>query len=199
MLAAIAATVIAAVGGAACSNNTSGTWTSSTTGTPSSTAAPPATSTTNASRGASPSTSSSAAPSATASAHFVGHWHVHDAQMDITPTTATMTVGGGIGPCTQNPQLACSETDTLAVVSGNDKKLTLKVTAVSYNLGNGQTTSVNPETGPSTAVGDVIRLAWQAPGLLKQTVLHGFPGSQGGNPYWCGDGISQSDKEKCGA
>jgi len=62
-----------------------------------------------------------------------------------------------------------------------------------------QKTSVNPGTGPSTSVGDSIQLVWQEPGLLKQTSLKGFPGRQGGNPYWCGAGISQSDVEKCGA
>jgi hypothetical protein len=105
----------------------------------------------------------------------------------------------GIGPCTENPQTPCSETDQLAVVSGNDTQLTLTVTGVSYTLHGGQNTSVNPTAGPSTAVGDSIQLAWQAPGLLKQTALKGSSGWQGGNPYWCGAGISQSDAAKCGA
>lgn len=175
-LVAITATVIT-VGAAGCSKNTSGTVTSSTTGTP----------------------SSAAAPTATASARFVGHWTVHDATMDITPTTATIVTSLGMGPCSAGPQAACSETDALGVVSGDHTQLTLTVTGVSYGLQNGQTTSVNPSTGPSTAVGDSIQLVWQAPGLLKATVLKGFPGWQGGNPYWCGAGVSQSDRERCGA
>jgi hypothetical protein len=175
---AIAATVIVTAAAAGCLKNTSGTGASSTTGTPSSTAAP---------------------ATGTASARFVGHWHVHDATLDITPTTATIVWYLGAGPCTQDPKAACSETDTLAVVSGNDTQLTLKVTAVSYTLHSGQKTSVNSTTGPSTAVGDSVQLVWQAPGLLKQTVLQGFPGSEDGNPYWCGAGISQSDRQRCGA
>ncbi|HWT50289.1 MAG TPA: hypothetical protein VN255_17550 [Mycobacterium sp.] len=102
-----------------------------------------------------------------------------------------------MGPCSQG-QAACSETDTLGVVSGDDTQLTLTVTAVSYGLNNGQTTSVNPSPGPSTAVGDSIQLVSQAPGLLKQTVLHGFPGWQG-DLYWCGAGVSPSDQQQCGA
>jgi hypothetical protein len=183
---AIAATVIVAVAAAGCSKNTTGTGASSTTGSPVSAGAPAATS------AASPS------PSATASARFVGEWHVHGSTLNITPTTATLRATSGMGSCMQDPQAPCSETETLTVVSGNDTQLTLRVTAVSYNLHNGRKTSVNP-TGPSTAVGDSIQLVWQAPGLLKATVLQGFPGMQGGNPYWCGAGISQSDKQHCGA
>jgi hypothetical protein len=145
------------------------------------------------------SPSSSTAPSATASARFVGQWHVHDASLNISPTTATLIASLGAGACTDNAQAPCSETDQLAVVSGNDTQLTLSVTGVSYTLHGGQNTSANPTTGPSTAVGDSIQLVWRAPGLLERTALKGFPGWQGGNPYWCGAGISQSDAEKCGA
>jgi hypothetical protein len=173
---AITATVIT-LGTAGCSTNRSGTGTSPTTGT----------------------TSSAAATSATANARFVGHWHVHDATLDITPTTAAIAVSLGMGPCSQSPEAACTEYDTLGVVSGDDTQLTLTVTGVSYALHNGQTTTVNPSRGPSTAVGDSIQLVWQAPGLLKATLLKGFPGWQGGNPYWCGDGVSQSDLQRCGA
>jgi hypothetical protein len=192
LLVAIAATVIVSVAAAGCSKNTSGTGTSSTTGSPSSAGSPATTS--------APSASSSpAVPSATAGARFIGHWHVHGATMDITSTTAT--IGVNHGPCGAGNTDFCSETDTLAVASGDDTQLTLKVTAVTYTESSGQTSSVvpNPSTGPSTAVGDSIQLVWQAPGLLKATVLQGFPGWQGGNPYWCGAGVSQSDEQRCGA
>jgi hypothetical protein len=86
----------------------------------------------------------------------------------------------------------------MAVQGGDDTQLTLVVTAVSYEDAAGATVP-NPDPGPSTAVGDTTQLAWQAPGLLKQTVLHGFPGWQGGNPYWCGDGVSEIDSRLCGA
>jgi len=176
----IAAVVIVAVAVAGCSRHNSSPGASSTTA-------------------AASSTTSTASPTATASARFVGHWRVHDATLNITPATATRVASLGIGPCTQDPQVPCSETDTLAVTSGNDTQLTLTATGVSYVLHSGQTTSVSPTTGPSTAVGDSIQLVWQAPGLLKQTVLKGFPGLQGGNPYWCGAGISPTDQQKCGA
>ena len=180
---AIAIAGVVTVAAAGCSKNTSGTGTSSTTGAPSSTSSGP---------------TGSSSPSGTASARFVGHWQRHVSTLDITATTATLFAGLDMGPCSQG-QAACSETDTLGVVSGDDTQLTVAVTAVSYGLKNGQTTSVNPSPGPSTAVGDSIQLVPQAPGLLKQTVLKGFPGWQGGDLYWCGAGVSPSDQQRCGA
>jgi hypothetical protein len=111
--------------------------------------------------------------------------------MDITPKTVTMFLGLGNGPCAQDPQAACSERDTLAVVSGDDMQLTLTVTAVSYGLLNGQTTS-NPTNPTPTVVGDSIQLVWEAPGLLEEM-------QQAGNDYWCGAGVSESDESRCGA
>jgi hypothetical protein len=102
-----------------------------------------------------------------------------------------------MGPCSQG-RAACSETDTLAVTSGDDTQLTLTVTAVSYGLKDGTTTSVNPSPGPSTAVGDSIQLVWRPPGLLKQTVVKGFPGWRG-DLDWCGAAGSPSDRQGCGA
>lgn len=152
--------------------------------------------------GCSKNSSGTGAPSttaATATARFVGEWHVHDSSLNITPTTATLTASAGMGPCMQNPQAPCSETDQLAVTSGNNTQVTLTVTGVSYTFNDFQTATANPTPGPSTAVGDSIQLVWQAPGLVKATVLKGFPGIQGGIPYWCGAGVSQSDAQKCGA
>ena len=175
---------IVTVAAAGCATNTSGTGASSTTGASSSPAAPSATST--------------ATASGTASARFVGHWQRHVSTLDITATTATLFAGLDMGPCSQG-QAACSETDTLGVVSGDETQLTLTVTAVSYGLKNGQTTPANPSPGPSTAVGDSLQLVSQAPGLLKQTVLRSFPGWQGGDLYWCGAGVSPQDQQRCGA
>jgi hypothetical protein len=176
-----AATMIVTVAVGGCSKNSSSTGASSTT----------------ASTGT--ASSSSVAPSATASARFVGEWHVHDSSLNVALTTATLTASAGMGPCMQNPQAPCSETDQLAVTSGNDTQLTLTVTGVSYTFNDFQTATVDPSPGPRTAVGDSIQLVWQAPGLLKATVLKGLPGMKGGNPYWCGAGVSQSDAQKCGA
>jgi len=175
---------IVTVAAAGCSTNTSGTGASSTTGASPSPAAPSATST--------------ASASGTASGRFVGHWQRHVSTLDITATTATLFAGLDMGPCSQG-QAACSETDTLGVVSGDETQLTLAVTAVSYGLKNGQTTPANPSPGPSTSVGDSLQLVSQAPGLLKQTVLKGFPGWQGGDLYWCGAGVSPPDQQRCGA
>ncbi len=183
---------LAAAGCSKNTSNTSGAGISSTTGVPSSPA--PVTSTASASSGP----TGSITPPGTAGARFVGHWQRHVSTLDITATTATLFAGLDMGPCSEG-QAACSETDTLGVVSGDDTQLTLAVTAVSYGLKNGQTTSVNPSPGPSTAVGDSIQLLSQAPGLLKQTVLKGFPGWQGGDLYWCGAGVSPSDQQRCGA
>ena len=175
---------IVTVAAAGCATNTAGTGASPTTGAPSSPAAPSATGT--------------ASASGTASARFVGHWQRHASTLDITATTATLFAGLDMGPCSQG-QAACSETDTLGVVSGDETQLTLAVTAVSYGLKNGQTTPANPSPGPSTSVGDSLQLVSQAPGLLKQTVLKGFPGWQGGDLYWCGAGVSPPDQQRCGA
>ena len=179
----IAIVAIFTVAAAGCSKNTSATGASSTTSASSSPAAPPVNST--------------ASGSATAGARFVGHWQRHASTLDITATTATLFAGLDMGACSRG-QAACSETDTLAVVSGDDTQLTLAVTAVSYGMKDGQTTSVNPSPGPSTAVGDSIQLVSQAPGLVKQTVLKGFPGWRG-ELYWCGAGVSPSDTQRCGA
>jgi hypothetical protein len=179
----IAIVAIFTVAAAGCSKNTSATGASSTTSASSSPAAPPVNST--------------ASGSATASARFVGHWQRHASTLDITATTAKLFAGLDMGSCSRG-QAACSEIDTLAVVSGDDTQLTLAVTAVSYGMKDGQTTPVNPSPGPSTAVGDSIQLVSQAPGLVKQTVLKGFPGWRG-ELYWCGAGVSPSDTQRCGA
>ena len=93
-----------------------------------------------------PADQARASPSGTASARFVGHWQRHVSTLDITATTATLFAGLDMGPCSQG-QAACSETDTLGVVSGDDTQLTVAVTAVSYGLKNGQTTSGQPQPG----------------------------------------------------
>ena len=148
-------------------------------------------------RSSAATTSSSAPPSgtATASAAFVGPWHVHGASLDITPTTATFETAASY--CKPGSQRVCRETDNLAVVAGDDKQLTLQVTAASYTDDTGA--SVPEPDLP--AIGDSMRLDWQAPGLLKTTILHGFPAwaDPGGNPYWCGAGISQANLRLCGA
>ena len=169
-------------------------------GTTSSSLASP-TGTTTAASGNTPTQSAVSNPAmspatATASATFVGHWHVHGAMMDISPTSATIVTS--VGPCSPGAQRMCEQTDTLAVVSGDNTQLTLVVTAVNYADNTGAP-ATNPSPGPSTAVGDSLRLVSQAPGLLKATILHGFPEWLGGNPYWCGQGISQSDAKRCGA
>ena len=151
---------IVTVAAAGCATNTSGTGASSTTGASPSPAAPSATST--------------ASASGTASARFVGHWQRHVSTLDITATTATLVEGLGMGPCSQG-QAACSETDTLGVVSGDDSQLTLTVTAVSYGLKNGQTTPANPSPGPSTSVGDSLPLGLASARLAQADGVEGLP------------------------
>jgi hypothetical protein len=141
--------------------------------------------------------SPSASPAAaTAGPTFVGHWHVHGATIDISPTTAT--INANIGPCGAGAQGMCHETDTLAVTSGDSTQLTLRVTAVTYADSSGAS-APNRSPGPQTVAGDSLQLTSQAPGLLKATILQGFPAWVGGNPYWCGQGISPSDAKHCGA
>lgn len=165
-----------------------------------STATPSPVSTTTVQETASPQSTaaaSSANPAAaTANPVFVGHWHVHDATMDISPATATIVASSG--PCGSGAQGMCHETDTLTVASGDSTQLTLKVTAVAFADSTGAS-APNPSPGPQTTVGDTLQLAPQAPGLLKATILQGFPAWVGGNPYWCGQGVSPSDAQKCGA
>jgi len=129
--------------------------------------------------------------------NLVGRWHVHGASLDIAPTTAVLVASSG--PCNAPAQGMCAETDQLtASPAGDGKTLTLVVTSITYANGSGASVP-NPNPASSTAVGDSMQLVLQAPGLLKRTALHGFPGWQGGNPYWCGPGISQSNAKLCGA
>jgi hypothetical protein len=139
---------------------------------------------------------SAAAP--TAHGSFVGQWHVHDATLDIAEKTATLVVSLGMGLCSLGPPHPCSETDSLAVLSSDDTQVTLGVTAVSFTDYTGAM-AANPSQGSLTAVGDSMQLALQAPGLLKRVSQHGFPGWEGGNPYWCGSGVSQANAQLCGA
>jgi hypothetical protein len=181
LAAAVVGAAIIAAGLAACSTDKANTGSTSST-----TAAGPSHSS---------STSSSAA--ATVGAPFVGRWNVHDSTLTITPTTATIVTS--LGPCGNPPtQGFCAETDTMSVVSADDKQLTLMATGVIFTNQTGASVP-NPNPGPSTAVGDTMQLGWQAPGLLKTTALHGFPGWAGGNPYWCGAGVSQVNRQLCGA
>ena len=113
---------------------------------------------------------------------------MHGATLDIAPTTAVLVASSG--PCNAPAQGICAETDQLTASPASDGK----------TYANGSAASVpNPNPASSTAVGDSMQLVLQAPGLLKRTALHGFPGWQGGNPYWCGPGISQSNAKLCGA
>src|SRR5262249_41720166 len=143
-------------------------------------------------------TSTTIIPPATATAGptFMGHWHVHGATMEIGAATATIVASAGM--CGPGAQDMCHETDTLTVASSDNTRLTMTVTAVSYADNNGASAS-NPSPGSSTAVGDSLELTPHAPGLLKATILHGFPAWVGGNPYWCGQGVSPSDAKRCGA
>jgi hypothetical protein len=186
---ALAAAGIVAVGLVGCSQAPSPSTT------PSTTASAPITASAAPGNTSSPSGSTAPSPTATASARFVGGWHVHGAHLDIAATAAKIVARQA--SCIVGAQHFCSETDTLAVVAGDDTQVTLAVTAVSYTDNTGATVPPNP--GQSTAVGDSMQLLWQAPGLLKTTILHGFPGWAGGNPYWCGPGISQINLQLCGA
>lgn len=133
-------------------------------------------------------------PTGTTSATFLGQWHVHGSTMDITATSVTIVTSS----CPMNRPSECAETDTLTVVSGDDKQLTLRVVAVRFSAGAVENQPA-PSEGQATAAGDSLQLAYQAPGLLKTTILHGFPEWVGGNPYWCGANVSASDANKCGA
>jgi hypothetical protein len=183
---AIALTGVVTVAAAGCSKNTSSSNASST-----------ASATTSATSSASSSAAASATASAQASARFVGHWLRHQSTLDITPTTASLFAGLGNGPCSEGVA-ACSEIDTFSVTSGDDTHLVLTVTDVQYVLKDGQKTSVNPSPGPVTAAGDAIQLVWREPGILKQTVVKGFPGWQG-DLDWCGTAGTPIEKQGCGA
>jgi hypothetical protein len=129
--------------------------------------------------------------------NFVGHWQVHGAVMDIAATTATIVVNAG--PCSQPAHGMCHETDTLTVSpSADEAMLTLVVTDVSYADDTGSSVA-HPDPTSATAVGDSMRLVAEARGLLKASVLHGFPGWVGGNPYWCGADVNEPDRQRCGA
>jgi hypothetical protein len=130
----------------------------------------------------------------TTSAHFLGQWHVHGSRMDITPKSVTIVTYS----CPTERLSKCVQTDTLTAVSSDDKQLTLRVAAVSYSGGEVGEPAV-PIQDQATVAGDSLQLAYQAPGLLKTTIVHGFPEWAGGNPFWCGANVSAFDASKCGA
>jgi hypothetical protein len=128
---------------------------------------------------------------------FVGQWQVHGESLGISATTATLTVN--LGPCPATAQGLCHETDTLSAgLSPDGTALILRVVGVTYADDSGAAVP-DPGPGPPTAVGDTLQLVQVAPGLLRRTVLRGFPGMAGGNPYWCGPGVSPSNAKLCGA
>ena len=92
-----------------------------------------------------------------------------------------MVVTHGMGQCSLGAHHVCSETDALAVLSGDNAQLTLGVTAVNY-IDNTGASVPNPGADSATAVGDSMQLLWQAPGLLRRTVLRRFPGMSGRKP-----------------
>ena len=194
---AAAAALIVVAGLAGCSKNTPNADPGSTS-TMTSASAPASGTSENTSNPSSTRSSTATSATVAASAGFVGQWHVHGSTLDIAATSATMVVTHGMGQCSLGAHHVCSETDALAVLSGDNAHLTLGVTAVNYTDNTGASVP-NPAADSSTAVGDSMQLLLQAPGLLRRTVLHGFPGMSGGNPYWCGPGISQSNLKLCGA
>jgi hypothetical protein len=131
---------------------------------------------------------------------FIGDWHVHGAGLKITSETAGV-ITADVGYCVPNDtayKYRCTESDELTMsLSGDKNQLTATVTKITFTAADG--TIVRHSVTQSSSVGDSFRLEFEAPQLLKETILHGMAGWVGGNPYWCGQNLAPELRSKCGA
>jgi hypothetical protein len=120
---------------------------------------------------------------------FVGTWHVHGWQLEIrADRTASISWNAGrCGPVT------CTGHGELRVwpLRGN---LVLKYerTWLTANPGNNP---VPDDWGTQPDPTGLMELKWLEPGLLERV----DPNKPPANPFWCGEGLDPSQRDKCGA
>jgi len=129
---------------------------------------------------------------------FVGHWSVHGAQMEIVnPTQGTIRYRDYCGP---RPGEECLATESIRfVVSLDGKRLYGRAENISWTVDGAK---VAPPDGDTySGVGDRFWLEFVAPHLLKRgQIFVTDPGTYGGgNPFWCGEGLSDEYGYYCGA
>jgi hypothetical protein len=132
---------------------------------------------------------------------FIGHWYVHDATLDITSGSAGVEIGNA-GPCGPNDTRHCSERDTLSFALSEDGSMVATIATITYTDDETSASVPNPHPGDSQAVGDSSRLGIVAPHLMKEMIVRSHLPPidlQGGNPYWCQDGLAANLKDRCGA
>jgi len=122
---------------------------------------------------------------------FVGHWFVHDSQLDIASETSAIISSSS--PCVGSSSDACVERDHLTLSSGsNAEEMRAVVTGVTVqDLTTNQSYSVG--SGQVLAVGDRLQFEFVEPHLLMSTLISAVsPTSQQafGDPYWCGTGLA---------
>ena len=143
-----------------------------------------------------PRTSSSVrGPAPSTKETFVGHWSVHDAQLNIESNTAAIE--------TINCSLPCLETDTLALsLSTTGTRMTVTIAKITFADQNTGKVIPNPHPADSQMVGDSYYLEFVAPHLMKETIINSsLPAidQTDDNPYWCGSGLASSLVHLCGA
>jgi hypothetical protein len=130
---------------------------------------------------------------------FVGQWNVHDAMIDIRgDDTATLTVSETCPKEFPERWLACEEVAEVRwVLDGAIFRGTIETVHLVRRDTN---VAVEPDDpNRLDAVGNQFELRPEAPGLLTTHWTRGGTQWDGGNSYWCGDGISPDDRLKCGA
>jgi hypothetical protein len=119
---------------------------------------------------------------------FVGQWRVHGWQLEIRADgTASTTWNAGLcGPvtCTGHGEL------TWKPIGGNIV-LTYQRTWLTINPGN---TTAPDDWGTVPDPTGSFELAWREQGLLERV-----DPDRPGNPFWCGEGLAESQLDKCGA
>lgn len=128
---------------------------------------------------------------------FLGHWYVHGGTLDILSSRAGVT--GDPHGCDND----CLAQYTLRLETRRQgARLRATVTRVDY-IGNDGKAVRRPNTGPGVRPGDVYRvgdwfeLEFVEPHLLMSLAFHDTvptldPGFGFGNPYWCGEHLSEA-------
>jgi hypothetical protein len=130
---------------------------------------------------------------------FVGDWQVHGMQMTIKPDR-TGVVQWNAGPCldpfTSPPPPWCSGHASIRFTPSTNGVIGT-YTRVWFTTWAGDNPPAGFDPGTDNGAGYMFELRRVAPGLLKVKNLRMH--IQDGNPYWCGAGVSTSNRRLCGA
>jgi hypothetical protein len=125
---------------------------------------------------------------------FVGSWHVHGSRLEITSLSVGELVHSSQNCDAREAEALCVEVQRLSFSLSNGGTA-LIATVVSIVDGRG--VAVVPSDG--VRVGDIFRLEFEQPHLLKTIYVKPQRDLHGGNPYWCGDQLEAVYRRHCGA